>query len=180
MKRLLATFIILLTLAACAPPVNLNKTAQTANVYGGYTVAYSEKWVIDIQVGIIAFSNDPQGLEAYLRNSAVAGEQVAGGVFAIPKGGEVTSLDTVLTLYENRLGTVFKNRESFTENARSGLSGIGTQTLNGIVVDVGIAVADIGEAYGVVIYYTTTGKASNAMATIRRMSGTITFLPLGQ
>lgn len=175
MKRLLALLTLIFTLAACAPPVSLNKTASGSNFYGTYTVAYSERWTIDIQVGSISFSNDPQGLESYLRNGSVAGEQVAGSVYALPKGAEITTFESVLAAYETQLGVSFGNRETFNENSRQGLSGTGSKTVNGIVLDMGIAVSDIGDAFGVVIYYTSVGKGANAMNTVRRMAGSVNF-----
>lgn len=176
MKRLLVLLTLIFALAACAPPVNLNRTASGSNFYGTYTVSYSERWTIDIQVGRISFSNDPQGLEALLRNAPVAGEQVAGHVYALPKGAEITTFESVMTAYETQLGVSFGNREAFNENSRQGLSGTGTQTINGIVVDIGIAVSDIGDAFGVVIYYTLVGRGNDAMNTARRMASSVNFV----
>jgi hypothetical protein len=180
MKRLIALLTLLLALSACAPPLNLNKTASGSNFYGTYTVSYSDRWTIDIQVGRITFSNDPEGIESYLRNGSVAGEQVAGSIYALPKGAEMTALEGVLAVYETQLGVSFGNRESFNENSRQGLSGTGSQTINGIVQDIGIAVSDVGESFGVVIYVTSVGKVNNPMGTIRRMVSTVNFIPVTQ
>jgi hypothetical protein len=180
MKRLLIFILLLMTLGACSPPLNLNKTIQATNIYGSFIVSYSDKWVIDnTQLGRIVFSNDAQGLEAYLRDAPMSGELVAGGVFALPKGEGVDSLEAVLNIYQESFGVSFGNRETFTENSRSGISATGTRTFNNIAVDVGIAIADIGDAFGIVLYYTSPGKVMNPMATIRRMSATVIFTPLG-
>lgn len=97
----------------------------------------------------------------------------------MPKGEGVDSLEAVLNIYQESFGVSFGNRENFTENSRNGISATGTRTMSNIAVDIGIAVADIGDAFGIVLYYTATGKVMNPMATIRRMSATIIFTPLG-
>jgi hypothetical protein len=175
MRRLLHLFIIIFALSACAPPLNLNKTTQTTNIYGQFTVAYSDKWFIHQELGRIAFSNGEEGLEAYLRDNPMTGEFVAGGVFALPKGGTLNSLDDVVNTYQESMIASLGNRESFTENGRAGISATGRTTKREIQVDVGVVVVDIGEAYGVIIYYTAVGKVNNPLSTIRRMAGSITF-----
>ena len=180
MKRLILVWVMILLLGACAPPLNLNKTTQTSNLYGQYTVAYSDKWFIHQELGRIAFSNAEQGLEAYLRNNPMSGEFVAGGVFVFPKGEGIDSIEAMLNNYQEKLVVSLGNRETFTENGRSGISGTGVTTVREIQVDIGVVVVDIGEAYGVVVYYTAVGKVTNPLNTIRRMAGTINFIPLNQ
>jgi hypothetical protein len=177
MKRLLFALVVLLALGACAPPVNLNRTAQANNRYGTYTVAYSERWFIDVQFGRFAFSTSQEGLETYLVNAPVTGETTAGGVFVLPKGENLDTPEAVINTYQESLLIPLSNREAFSENGKSGLSAIGTQNINNIAVDVGVVVADLGNAFGVVVYYTSAGKVNNSMNSARRMSGSIAFVP---
>ncbi|MDZ4671088.1 MAG: hypothetical protein SH821_09475 [Phototrophicales bacterium] len=177
MKRLIIFTLFMLTLGACSPPVNLNKVAQANNRYGTYTVAYSERWFIDVQFGRVAFSTSEEGLEAYLVNAPVTGESTAGAVFVLPKGENLDTLEAVINTYQESLLIPLSNREAFSENDKSGLSAIGSQTISNIAVDVGVVVSDLGNAFGVVVYYTSAGKVNTSMNSARRMSSTIAFVP---
>lgn len=180
MKRLIAMWMVIALLCACAPPLNLNKTIQTVNLYGQYTVAYSDKWFIHPEFGRIAFSNAEEGLEAYLRDTPMTGEYVAGGVFVFPKGQDIDSIEAMLNNYQETLVVSLGNRQMFTENDRMGISGTGVTTVRDIQVDIGVVVVDIGEAFGVIVYYTSVGKVNNPLNTIRRMAATINFIPSNQ
>lgn len=167
----------MMALVACAPPVNLNKSTQTSNAFGTYTASYSDKWSVEPQFGRIAFASDDGTLEAYLRNAPIGGEAVAGGIFATPKGASLNTPEEMLISIQETMVVSLINRQTFTENSRAGISGTGTTVLNNIAVDVGVAVVDLGEAFGFVIYYTASGKVNNPMYTMRRVAASVNFTP---